>query len=105
MLPGFDCENKWENQGRYYVAYKAKQLWEEAGKPEGRDLEFWLKAEEILVPICPQHGVKMVYESSRGERGDWWSCPQDKNCDIITEMHPFFNEDIGYHWPKYRIAN
>lgn len=29
------------------VARKARQLWEEAGKPSNKDLYFWLKAERI----------------------------------------------------------
>lgn len=39
----------------------AYQFWEDAGKPEGRDLEFWLKAESaesILVPF--PYGSEMV---------------------------------------------
>ncbi|WP_439399246.1 DUF2934 domain-containing protein [Bradyrhizobium sp. PMVTL-01] len=27
---------------------RAHQLWEEAGRPEGRDLEFWLRAEREI---------------------------------------------------------
>ena len=26
----------------------ARRLWEESGKPEGRDLEFWLRAENVV---------------------------------------------------------
>jgi hypothetical protein len=32
------------------VTERARQLWEEDGRPEGRDLEYLLKAEEELVP-------------------------------------------------------
>jgi len=32
----------WEKE----VKWQAHKYWEEAGYPEGRDLEFWLKAEE-----------------------------------------------------------
>jgi len=28
------------------ITERAKVLWENAGRPDGRDLEFWLKAEE-----------------------------------------------------------
>ena len=28
----------------------AYKLWEEAGRPEGRDLDFWLEAERRLAP-------------------------------------------------------
>ena len=30
------------------ISVAAAQLWEQAGKPPGRDLEFWLRAEEQL---------------------------------------------------------
>ena len=30
------------------VGVRAYQLWERAGKPAGKDLDFWLKAEEQL---------------------------------------------------------
>ena len=33
------------------VAGRARQLWEEAGRPEGRDMEYWLMAEEELAPL------------------------------------------------------
>jgi hypothetical protein len=33
------------------VAERARQLWEEAGRPEGRDMEYWLIAEEELTPL------------------------------------------------------
>lgn len=34
------------------VAFRAHQLWEYAGRPEGRDMEFWLAAErEVQGPI------------------------------------------------------
>lgn len=30
------------------ITARARQLWQEAGSPEGRDLEFWLGAEQAL---------------------------------------------------------
>jgi len=30
------------------ITERARQLWEEDGRPEGRDLQYWLKAEEEL---------------------------------------------------------
>ncbi len=32
------------------ITERAHQLWEEDGCPEGRDMEYWLKAEEELAP-------------------------------------------------------
>jgi hypothetical protein len=32
------------------IKERARQLWEEDGCPEGRDMEYWLKAEEELAP-------------------------------------------------------
>ena len=32
------------------ITERARQLWEEDGCPEGRDMEYWLKAEEELAP-------------------------------------------------------
>ncbi len=43
------------------VSSRAQTLWEQAGRPDGRDLEFWLQAEveiaretETLVPLSDQ---------------------------------------------------
>jgi hypothetical protein len=36
---------------RRRIAERARQLWEEAGRPEGRDMEYWLQAEEELAPL------------------------------------------------------
>ena len=33
------------------ITERARQLWEEAGRPEGRDMEYWLQAEEELAPL------------------------------------------------------
>ena len=44
-------ENQSQNQskvGRDEVAQRAYQLWEAAGRPIGRDLEYWLQAESEL---------------------------------------------------------
>jgi Protein of unknown function (DUF2934) len=30
------------------IKIRAHELWEQAGKPEGRDQEFWTKAEDAL---------------------------------------------------------
>ena len=30
------------------ISAKAKELWEKAGEPQGRDEEFWLRAELML---------------------------------------------------------
>ena len=32
------------------IRARAKELWELSGRPEGRDLEFWLQAERDLQP-------------------------------------------------------
>jgi hypothetical protein len=32
------------------ITERARQLWEEDGRPEGRDTEYWLKAENELAP-------------------------------------------------------
>lgn len=31
------------------IAMLAELLWEQAGRPEGRDTEFWLQAEAVLM--------------------------------------------------------
>jgi hypothetical protein len=36
---------------RRRITERARQLWEEAGRPEGRDMEYWLQAEEELAPL------------------------------------------------------
>jgi hypothetical protein len=58
------------------IAARARQLWEEAGRPAGRDEEFWLRAEQQLrsesrplasppqclptIPQSPAHSVPPV---------------------------------------------
>jgi hypothetical protein len=32
------------------ITERARQLWEEDGRPKGRDMEYWLKAEDELAP-------------------------------------------------------
>jgi hypothetical protein len=32
------------------ITERARQLWEKDGRPEGRDTEYWLKAENELAP-------------------------------------------------------
>ena len=33
----------------HQIRERARWFWMEAGKPEGRDLEFWLRAEQALM--------------------------------------------------------
>jgi hypothetical protein len=35
---------------RQRIQERARELWREDGCPEGRDMEYWLKAEEELAP-------------------------------------------------------
>ena len=35
---------------RQRIQERARELWKEDGCPEGRDMEYWLKAEEELAP-------------------------------------------------------
>ncbi|MEI6779571.1 MAG: DUF2934 domain-containing protein [Verrucomicrobiota bacterium] len=37
------------------IAALAQQLWEQAGQPGGRDLEFWLQAEASLLTTPTNH--------------------------------------------------
>ena len=36
---------------RQRITERARQLWEQDGRPEGRDMEYWLQAEEELAPL------------------------------------------------------
>jgi len=40
------------------ISHMAFQLWEKAGHPEGRDLEFWLEAETRLLSLQKPGAVK-----------------------------------------------
>ena len=49
-----DKENHHQNQievSHNEIAQQACQLWEAAGRPDGRDAEFWLQAEAELLAI------------------------------------------------------
>ncbi|WP_223970421.1 DUF2934 domain-containing protein [Bradyrhizobium sp. RD5-C2] len=37
---------------------RARQLWEEAGRPAGRDLDFWLRAERELAKGEASHQLR-----------------------------------------------
>ena len=41
------------------ISCLAFQLWEEAGRPEGRDLEFWLGAETQILTLQKPEAVKV----------------------------------------------
>lgn len=43
-----DIHHHHDHEGQPAVAHLAHQLWEEHGRPAGRDLEFWLTAESRL---------------------------------------------------------
>jgi hypothetical protein len=73
------------------VSRVAYQLWEDAGRPVGRDLEFWLAAEakvraataqpaapvvEEVTPAAPQQkGGKAARPSTRGTAKKTWPKP------------------------------
>jgi hypothetical protein len=42
------CVNKMTSL-KYKIKQEAERLWSEAGKPEGRDKEFWLAAEKNVL--------------------------------------------------------
>jgi hypothetical protein len=51
----------------------AYQLWENAGRPPGRDLEFWLAAEAqaraaVTQPIAPESAEASPVKSSKTKR-------------------------------------
>ena len=53
------------------ISRLACQLWEKAGSPEGRDLEFWLAAETQLVTLQSPEAAKVetvVAKPSFGSR-------------------------------------
>ena len=56
------------------VSRVAYQLWENAGRPTGRDLEFWLAAEARVrsstKPISVAHGAEVSALSSREEKSE-----------------------------------
>ena len=41
------------------IACAAFQLWEKAGCPDGRDVEFWLRAETIMIATRPPEAQKV----------------------------------------------
>jgi len=42
------------------IQHAAFLLWEEQGRPAGRDLEIWLAAKEHLKHTLPHHGQKVL---------------------------------------------
>jgi hypothetical protein len=54
------------------VAHRARRLWQAAGRPPGRDLEYWLQAEvELLTtkwPLHPKHMDHIAEKTGQGHR-------------------------------------
>lgn len=49
----------YESEIEAMIRLRAYQKWEEAGKPVGRDTQFWLQAEEeLLLGKCPPELAK-----------------------------------------------
>jgi hypothetical protein len=51
---------------RAQISLLARQLWEEAGRPSGRDLEFWLRAETELMVIAQDKTPKATVPIKAG---------------------------------------
>ena len=52
------------------IRERAIWLWKQAGSPEGRDLEFWLKAERSLAEEPEQGGVNQHQDEGSSDRPD-----------------------------------
>lgn len=53
--------------GRDEVAKRARRLWKAAGRPNGRDLEYWLQAEVEL--LAARNGGSSPKRGRMGSRG------------------------------------
>jgi hypothetical protein len=51
------------------ISCLAYQLWEEAGCPEGRDLEFWMGAETRLLATKRPEAVKLAIVAAKASSG------------------------------------
>jgi hypothetical protein len=51
------------------ISSRARQLWQQAGSPEGRDLEFWLAAENELTTHGNQQASRNVSRNIEVEAG------------------------------------
>jgi hypothetical protein len=49
-----------ENPSKEQIIHRAYELWEQAGKPEGRDQEFYHQAEKELQAHPPEESAKEV---------------------------------------------
>jgi hypothetical protein len=87
------------NFGEQLTREKAYQLWEKAGRPEGRSDEFWLEAEKILyspltnIPFMPDiPGVGYYY------------APYIPNVPAWPQPDPYPNPNMPYPnppiWPE-----
>lgn len=62
---------------RRRIEARARELWAAAGRPEGRELEHWLRAEEELAPYAvpaageedPLEGLDHAAPGGPGKRG------------------------------------
>lgn len=64
---------------REEVAQRAYQIWEESGRPDGRETEFWLKAEQQLnEPSLGSHSSSQDQSSAR-------TAPESRGASILAE--------------------
>ena len=67
------------NYRRNLIQRIAYELWETAGRPTGKDKEFWSQAESTL-PRCPIHKKLMWFEDTYAFSGGFcanhWYCAE-----------------------------
>ena len=64
-------ENTYQEAGpRDHIARRAYQLWEESGRPNGRDLDFWLEAErKIAAPRTVLPEQQLILKGQKASTG------------------------------------
>jgi hypothetical protein len=62
------AQNKMQPAG-HKIAVIAYSLWEKAGRPVGRDIEFWLEAERQINSARPDAARAALYQSEKARGG------------------------------------
>ncbi len=73
------------------IAQTAKGLWEKAGCPSGRDLEFWLSAESQLRGATQAKPQTSAANQGKPAMGSGWVSPtikKEQEREPASEAHP-----------------
>jgi hypothetical protein len=84
------------------IAISAYGLWERAGRPQGRDLQFWLQAEEqLLAARQPENGPREPQKSAPVKPE---AAVKARSASPVVES-PYVNRSIPAPFKNQRVSS